>query len=244
MALAQCRECGKDVSTEAASCPHCGVPRPTIPSPSAPLGAAAPGSPFRKAPSPLQPQERRTPQPSGSAANPPAPPPRPPLPQERGARQRVGIQPTPYIESRLLPDEQVLYQARLHWITLVPIPMVFFLFSLVGLTHSVGYFLSLLWLPLAAGVPAYITYTTSEFALTDRRVLVKVGWIRRRSLEVFLTKVESVTVDQGIEGRIFDYGTIGVTGTGGTHEAFRRIASPFEFYKGVQAQIAAVREGT
>lgn len=29
MALSNCRECGKQVSTEASVCPHCGVPQPT-----------------------------------------------------------------------------------------------------------------------------------------------------------------------------------------------------------------------
>ena len=29
MALARCRECQRKVSTEAPSCPHCGVPNPT-----------------------------------------------------------------------------------------------------------------------------------------------------------------------------------------------------------------------
>lgn len=28
MAMATCRECGKDVSTEAKACPHCGAPKP------------------------------------------------------------------------------------------------------------------------------------------------------------------------------------------------------------------------
>ena len=30
MALKPCRECNKKVSTEATSCPSCGVPNPTI----------------------------------------------------------------------------------------------------------------------------------------------------------------------------------------------------------------------
>ena len=53
MALAQCRECGKEVSTEAVSCPHCGVPRPT--SASAPPSPVSTGSsPFSRPPQPAQ----------------------------------------------------------------------------------------------------------------------------------------------------------------------------------------------
>lgn len=35
MALKSCRECGKEVSTEAKTCPHCGVEKPTTPQPTA-----------------------------------------------------------------------------------------------------------------------------------------------------------------------------------------------------------------
>ena len=65
MALARCRECGRDVSTEAASCPHCGAPRPTVPetgapAPSSPTGTG--GVPFGRPPAPA-PAPRPTPAP-------------------------------------------------------------------------------------------------------------------------------------------------------------------------------------
>ncbi len=72
--------------------------------------------------------------------------------------------------------------------------------------------------------------------MTTRRVLIKVGVLRRRSLELLLSKVESIGVDQGIVGRLLGYGTIIVTGTGGTKEPFRMIAAPLEFRRMVQQQ--------
>ena len=89
---------------------------------------------------------------------------------------------------------------------------------------------------LAWGLSSYINFTSSEFGVTNRRVLIKVGFIRRRSLELLLSKVEGIGVDQGIPGRIFGYGTIIVTGTGGTKEPFRNITAPMEFRKTVQEQ--------
>src|SRR4029077_2816860 len=71
---------------------------------------------------------------------------------------------------------------------------------------------------------------------------MKVGWIRRRSVETLLGKVEAVAVEQGIGGRLLDYGALVVTGTGGTRERFDRIAAPLEFRRQVQAQIAAMLE--
>jgi uncharacterized membrane protein YdbT with pleckstrin-like domain len=91
-------------------------------------------------------------------------------------------------------------------------------------------------LGFATGLSSYINYTSSEFGVTNRRVLIKVGFVRRRSLELFLQKLEGIGVDQGILGRIFGYGTITVTGTGGTKEVFRAIAAPLEFRRMVQQQ--------
>jgi uncharacterized membrane protein YdbT with pleckstrin-like domain len=74
-----------------------------------------------------------------------------------------------------------------------------------------------------------LTYTSSVFAITNKRVLIKVGFVRRRSLEILLSKVESIGVVQSIRGRIFNYGSITVVGTGGTGEPFAGIANPLEF---------------
>jgi len=85
----------------------------------------------------------------------------------------------------------------------------------------------------------WLAWISSEFAVTNKRVLIKVGFIRRHSLELLLQKVEGIGVDQGILGRVFDYGTIIVTGTGGTKEPFKNIAAPLEFRKQVQSRVTA-----
>jgi hypothetical protein len=54
-----------------------------------------------------------------------------------------------------------------------------------------------------------------------------------------LAKIETVGVDQSIPGRIFNYGTIIVTGTGGTQEPFKDIANPLAFRKQVQFELSA-----
>jgi uncharacterized membrane protein YdbT with pleckstrin-like domain len=153
-----------------------------------------------------------------------------------------------YIEQNLMPGEQVIYRAKLHWIVFLS-PIILGLVGVVillpGLANSDMQALGgcgggiLLLLAALSGVSAVISYTTSEFALTNKRVLVKVGFIRRHSLELLLTKVEGVGVDQGILGRMLGYGTIVVTGTGGTKEPFKNIVDPLEFRKRVQSQISA-----
>ena len=140
-----------------------------------------------------------------------------------------------YIEQNLVAGETVVYRARLHWIIFLwPIILLLIaLFSFMSRNGAGGFFLivGLIW-----GVSSYINSTSSEFGVTNRRVLIKVGFIRRHSLELLLPKVEGIAVDQGILGRILGYGTIIVTGTGGTKEPFRNIAAPMEFRKMVQQQ--------
>jgi uncharacterized membrane protein YdbT with pleckstrin-like domain len=87
-------------------------------------------------------------------------------------------------------------------------------------------------------MPPWIRASSSEFAITNKRVLIKVGLVRRHSLELLLQKVEGIGVDQSILGRILGYGTITVSGVGGTKEAFRMISSPLEFRRQVQASLA------
>jgi uncharacterized membrane protein YdbT with pleckstrin-like domain len=84
---------------------------------------------------------------------------------------------------------------------------------------------------------AFIRRRSCEFAVTTKRVIIKVGLVSRRSVEILLAKVEAITVDQTLLGRIFGYGSITIIGTGGTREPFHLISDPLEFRR--QAQIAA-----
>ena len=105
----------------------------------------------------------------------------------------------------------MVYEAKLHWIIFVSLSAIF-----------------TLW------IAPFIYWFTSEFAVTNKRVIIKVGLISRRTLEMNLAKIESVNVNQGILGRILDYGSITVIGTGGTKESFRGISQPLEFRKAFQ----------
>ena len=148
-----------------------------------------------------------------------------------------------YTESQLLPDERIKYQARLH---LVPFLPAYIIGGILAAAGIVALGLEMWWIAIAAfavAVPTlawtYITQTSSEFSITDRRVVIKVGWIRRRTLETMLAKVETIGVEQTLAGRLLGYGTIVVMGTGGTKESFKNIARPLEFRRQVQTQISS-----
>jgi len=148
-----------------------------------------------------------------------------------------------YIDENLMNGEQVVHRSKLHWIVfLMPIALIIiaFMYFAVGKeTAPVGGFIFLIAIIWA--VAAFISFKTSEFGVTNKRVLFKVGFIRRNSLETLLTKVEGIQVNQGIFGRIFNYGTIMVKGTGGTSNPFHKIEAPMDFRKKVQEQIAAIK---
>jgi uncharacterized membrane protein YdbT with pleckstrin-like domain len=144
-----------------------------------------------------------------------------------------------YVEKNLLANEQVTYRAKLHWIIYALPAIVWLIAILVALggggiaSAVVGAIGLILWLP------PWIKSISSEFAITNKRVLIKVGLVRRHSLELLLQKIEGIGVDQSIIGRILGFGTITVSGVGGTKEAFRMISNPLEFRRQVQANLAS-----
>jgi uncharacterized membrane protein YdbT with pleckstrin-like domain len=153
-----------------------------------------------------------------------------------------------YVDSQLLPGETVVYRARLHKLIFAG-PVITGTIALILLIVAIQIRAEL---ALAAGFAvlsglsylwAHVLYAGSEFAVTNKRVIVKVGWIRRRTLETMLSKVEGIGVDQNLLGRLLGFGTIEVTGTGGTKESFKQIARPLEFRRQVQGAISSVDEG-
>ena len=151
-----------------------------------------------------------------------------------------------YVDNNLLPGETVEYRAHLHPVIFLQsaafavIGIALALYRMpgegLGLLRVLG--LVLLLYAAVIGIGRAILYVSSEFAITNKRVLIKVGFIHRHTLEMLLGKVETVRVDQGLLARLLGYGTIVVTGTGGTNEPFKSIANPLEFRKQVQARAA------
>ena len=141
-----------------------------------------------------------------------------------------------------MSGEKSIYQTRLHKIVFcwATIWLLFSILFFIGGALWGGIFF--LWLVTFTGLNEFIKYRTSEFGITNKRVIMKAGFIRRTSSELLLNKVESIQVKQGILGRLLNYGTISVIGTGGTKDPFRKIAKPLKFRTIAQEQIAIVHE--
>ncbi len=159
-----------------------------------------------------------------------------------------------YVEKNLISGENVVHRARLHWVVLVKPILAASAVAALGLALLVGPFLEharrgpsssytaiagVICL-LVAAIPVIVGLSrrsAAEFAVTNKRVILKVGVVETRTLEMFLNKIESVSVDQTLWGRILGYGSIVVHGTGGSAEPFDKIARPLEFRHQVQQQI-------
>jgi uncharacterized membrane protein YdbT with pleckstrin-like domain len=132
-----------------------------------------------------------------------------------------------------------MYRSKLHWqVFLFP-----GFFAGILLLASIGSFFSVtkgtgLFFLVLAGflilVP-FIKRANSEFAVTNKRIIVKLGFFTTRTVELLHSKVEAISVNQGLLGKMLGYGDIVVTGTGGTREEFKAVASPLELRRAVQA---------
>ena len=150
-----------------------------------------------------------------------------------------------YIESNLLQNEEVIYRTKFHWVIylnsllLFVMAMILFLWAGVEKNQNIQFVLMIpasiliIW-SIANGISTLIEFFTSEFGVTNQRVLIKVGLIKRETFELLLNKVESFQVNQTIMGRILGYGSILISGTGGGKNVFHNIDDPLELKRQVQ----------
>jgi uncharacterized membrane protein YdbT with pleckstrin-like domain len=164
-----------------------------------------------------------------------------------------------YIENNLISGEAVTYRGHLHWkvvfwpfvlALVLGIPGLYILWRAVSGSpeeRAGGYMLWLGIILIVIGVVPFLVAqfkrAACEFAVTNKRVIVKTGVVKRDTVEMFLHKIESVNVDQSVTGRMLGYGTLALHGTGGTAETFHDIASPLEFRRQVQEQIGKSEPG-
>lgn len=161
-----------------------------------------------------------------------------------------------YVEKHLIPGETVQYQTNLHWIVMLGHAGLAAFFLLAGIALLVFSFstwhnaeshsTALIWLALASLVVAgvllgigVVKRNATEMSLTNKRVIVKTGLATRRTIELLLSRIESVVVEESAMGRVLGYGTVIIRGTGGTPEVFEKIAHPLEFREQVQSQISS-----
>jgi uncharacterized membrane protein YdbT with pleckstrin-like domain len=154
-----------------------------------------------------------------------------------------------YIDEILQPGEKVLYSTNAHWMFYLPAiaAWVVTLILLILARSTAAQSIVLLCLSAAAvaaivalywTVKAWFHRWTTETDVTNFRIVHKTGFIKRRTFEMSLDKVESVDVNQSILGRIMNYGDVTVLGVGEGRETIRTIAAPLAFRNSITARPA------
>jgi uncharacterized membrane protein YdbT with pleckstrin-like domain len=153
-----------------------------------------------------------------------------------------------YIDRHLLDGETIVFRTRLHWILFLwPVLLAAALVVLAAFLYANATgarLVAVVPIALASALllSAYIKRQSSDFAVTNKRVMLKIGVFSTRSIELMLAKIEAIAVDQSLAGRLLDFGDIVVTGSGGTREAFTRIEAPLAFRRAVQS-VSDARQG-
>jgi hypothetical protein len=159
-----------------------------------------------------------------------------------------------YVDQTLLPDEQVLHRAVLHWsVYLSSVCWLVFAVICWGIslalsdaearqaTASAAAAITLGALAFVG--QAVIRRRTTELAVTSRRIIAKFGFIRRHTIELNHNKLESVQVDQSVAGRLLDFGTLILTGTGGGKTPIPRVSHPLIFRIAFGESVTEVQAG-
>lgn len=153
-----------------------------------------------------------------------------------------------YVNSNLLTGEHVVREGKLHWILYVR-PVAYSVLVFVILTAMIppgedgtSYggiigFLVAAFLTIPMFISAFLQSWSTELAVTNKRVIAKTGLISRETVELRHEKVESMNVSQTMLGRILNFGTITINGTGGVRNPIKNIAGPMQFRRAALEEI-------
>ncbi len=142
-----------------------------------------------------------------------------------------------YVSQNLMPGEEIRYRcglsSKIAWGQI----LIYLLVSVIG--YPIGGKFGIAWGSVFLGfaLTSLLNLKTTEFAVTNKRVVIKTGILQRRSLEILLSKIESIGLDQSFFDRINKTGTIVVIGSGGTKEVFKFIDDPLKFRTQAHIQI-------
>jgi hypothetical protein len=153
-----------------------------------------------------------------------------------------------YIDENLVAGEQVVFRTKLHWYVIIRAIFGLLLLGFIayvtaqlfsgGARSGTGstfsgpgnlVLLCLVPLGLLGLAGSIMAYSSAEFGVTNRRVLIKTGVIRRQTLELSLSKIESFRTHESLIGQLLGFKTITLTGSGGTNQRFAYVDRAHEF---------------
>ena len=143
-----------------------------------------------------------------------------------------------YIDVHLMAGENILHRGYMHKMPIILFslaiaPFTLILFGVFMALRSQKFAFLVLIVGIGAIVMLRLALIKTEMAVTNKRVIIKKGIFATRSLELITSKIESVVVDKGLVGNMFDYGDVIIIGSGGTKEVLKWVKAPVEFRNAV-----------
>jgi uncharacterized membrane protein YdbT with pleckstrin-like domain len=152
-----------------------------------------------------------------------------------------------YVESNLRPGETIGYRGHVSWVGALHKGVIILIVAFVveglakGKSSALSFLVGLLFIVAIANLISGVIFrSTSEYVVTDRRVIGKYGVIRQQSVDVLMTHLAGASVSNTALGRVFGYGDIWVNGTG-TRQRLRDLKAPKAFQSAVDERLEASR---
>lgn len=125
-------------------------------------------------------------------------------------------------------DTNIVYFARLHWIIflgplfclLVSIALGIYIPPLHQIALLLGGF-SMLWIFIT-----WVTYHFSSITIQKKQIILRTGVLVRQTIDIPLNKIETIDIRQSIVGSVLRYGSLIITGTGGTRRLINYLQKP------------------
>ncbi len=148
-----------------------------------------------------------------------------------------------YIQESLAGNEHLIYRAHFHWLYKAFAWSALLLSAVAALyAHAHAGPLWAAYALLGCGVIVFLAIMVpiwaQQIAVTDQRLILRRGLIRRSTEELQLRAVEEVQLEQGILGRIFGFGRVIVSGTGIEDVRLPALAEPVRLRRKLQEAIA------
>lgn len=142
----------------------------------------------------------------------------------------------------MIDDEVVIKRSKIHPGSLyVPIFFVIITFIVMILsffTLAILFIIALIWLMIR-----FISYSSTDLILTNKRVFGKTGLISTTQMQSPLNMINSVSFNNGIFGKLFGYGTVQIV-TASTLYKFRYITDGQTLYSDIFNQLERTKKET
>jgi len=149
-----------------------------------------------------------------------------------------------YINKTLLPDEKIIFRTKKHLIVFY-IPALWAIMIIAFLLTPNPLVNKIVFVPIfgavVTGINQWLDYITADFAVTNKRIILREGFFFRHMNEVQLSKIANIATNQSLLGQLLGYGTVIINPFGGNSDIFSAIDNPLEFQKAAQLQLDNIK---